>query len=100
MRELINWALRSDDGGSWEDDHPEGYCYPMYMIHQLKPDEEHYGNRIRERRPGAFERRIDLLNRLTGTPHDKDSVGVPASCASYLTTVISSELESYKEKKK
>ena len=29
VKELINWALRSEDGGSYEDDHPEDYCYPM-----------------------------------------------------------------------
>ena len=37
MKELIDWALRSPDGGFCEDDHPEDYCYPMSKICQLQP---------------------------------------------------------------
>ena len=72
VKELINWALRSDNGGSYDDDHSEDYHYPMRKIRQLQPDDKHYGNRIREQGPDAFKRRTDLLNRLTGTPHEDE----------------------------
>jgi hypothetical protein len=73
VTDLINWALRSDDGWSYEDDEPDAHSDPMRNICQLQPDGEHYEKRILERRNFVFEERTDLMNRLTGTPHERES---------------------------
>ena len=70
VKDIVNWALRSNAGGSYEDDEPEAHSDPMRHVCQLQPYDEYHGNRITARR--VFTERTDLMNRLTGTPHDNE----------------------------
>jgi len=72
VKDLINWALRSNDGLSYDNDEPDEHCDPMRDICQIQPGDDHYEKRIVERRGFGFKRRTDTMNRLTGTPHESE----------------------------
>jgi hypothetical protein len=72
VKDLVNWALRSNDGLSYDNDEPDEHCDPMSEICQIQPDDDHFGKRIFERRGFEFKRRTDTMNRLTGTPHESE----------------------------
>ena len=74
IQAIVNWALHSDAGGSYEDEEDDACFDPRDHVCQIQPTGAFYSERISAGSGTSvrYTKRAGTMNRRTGTPHETE----------------------------